>query len=257
MAFWGGANIGDAATLLALGGEEAREAFLAGAIVLFHDGGAQGRDLTLVEPDGTRHERLPYAVVPAVVPYGSVPTVLIPEPTAARLGLEAEPVESFVIRLPRAVTDADAAAAGALIGETEATVIIERGPGRSGDAFRLLLVLASLAFALATTGIAVALGEAEARPDQRALLALGADPSVRRRITAARAGVLAAIAGSLAVPAGLLPVWGLLLPRGTPIVAPLLEIAAAMVVLPLAAVLGAALLSRPLGPWSAYRTATR
>ena len=57
--------------------------------------------------------------------------------------------------------------------------------------------------------IAVALGEAESRPEQRTLLAIGADPRLRRRITAARAGVIAILGGLLAVPSGRLPVWGL------------------------------------------------
>ena len=103
------------------------------------------------------------------------------------------------------------------------------------------------------TGVAVALGEAETRPDQRTLLALGADPAVRRRITAARAGVLATIAGVLAVPAGLLPVWGLLFTAEAPIVLPLPEVLGTLAMLPLTAILGAALLSRPIPPWSAYR----
>lgn len=71
---------------------------------------------------------------------------------------------------------------------------------------------------------------------------------------AARAGVLAAIAGVLAVPAGLLPVWGLLFTAQAPIVVPIPEVLAALAVLPLSAVLGAALLSRPISPWSAYRS---
>jgi len=133
------------------------------------------------------------------------------------------------------------------------SVNVERGPQRPGEAFRLLLFMASLAFALSITGVAVALGEAETRPDQRTLLALGADPAVRRRITAARAGVLAIIAGVLAVPAGLLPVWGLLFTAEAPIVLPLPEVLGALAMLPLTAILGAALLSRPIPPWSAYR----
>jgi len=101
--------------------------------------------------------------------------------------------------------------------------------------------------------VAVALGEAEARADQRTLLAVGADPRIRRRIAAARAGVLALLAGVLAVPAGLLPAWGLLSSRETPLVIPIPELAVALVLLPAAAVAGALLLSRPIPAWSAFR----
>jgi putative ABC transport system permease protein len=87
------------------------------------------------------------------------------------------------------------------------------------------------------------------------LLALGADPPLRRRIAAARAGVVAILAGLLAVPAGLLPVWGLLASRGSPLVLPWPEVAAALVVLPLLAMAATFVLSRPIPPWSAFRDA--
>ena len=73
-----------------------------------------------------------------------------------------------------------------------------------------------LLFAVSVTGIAIALGEAVPRPEQRSLLALGADPRLRRRIAAARAAVIALLAGVLAVPAGLLPIWGIFVSRGSP-----------------------------------------
>lgn len=56
----------------------------------------------------------------------------------------------------------------------------------------------SLLFALTVTGIAAALGEAESRPEQQTLLAVGAHPRLRRRITAARAGIIVLLGGLLA-----------------------------------------------------------
>jgi uncharacterized membrane protein YfcA len=109
-------------------------------------------------------------------------------------------------------------------------------------------VSASLLFALTVTGIAVALGEAESRPEQQTLLAVGADPRLRRRITAARAGIIALLGGLLAVPAGLLPVWGLLLSRRSP-----LEVVAVVALLPVLAIAATWLLSRPIPDWSAFR----
>ena len=117
------------------------------------------------------------------------------------------------------------------------------------------MLFASLLFALSVTGVAVALGEAESRPEQRTLLALGADPRVRRRIAAARAAVIALLAGVLAVPAGLLPIWGLLMSRGSPLIVPVPEIVAALVVLPLLVVATTFALTRPIPPWSNFRGA--
>jgi len=156
--------------------------------------------------------------------------------------------------LPRPVVDADVATAATIASqqpETRADASI--APTRPDETFRLLLVFLSLLFALTVTGIAVALGEAESRPDQRTLLAIGADPGIRRRISAARAGVLALMAGLLAVPAGLLPAWGLLASRGSPLVVPYTEVFAAVIVLPVAAILGALLLTRRIPEWSALR----
>ena len=135
--------------------------------------------------------------------YDNLPDAVISSGTAARLGLVATSVDRYLIRLPHPVTGSDSATASdraAAVADTVANW--EVGPQHLGEAFRMLLLVASLVFALSVTGVAVALGEAEARPDQRTLLALGADPTVRRRITAARAGVLASIAGVCCGPCG-------------------------------------------------------
>ena len=259
---FGGPAVGDEELLRALGGEEAIEEFRQGHLILFSDHALTGPavisiDRETPEPGEPREEvigEVPYRVLATEVPNGSVPGAIMSRETAQRLGIVAEQETQYLIRLSHAVTDQEMARAGE-IAQThpQASVNVERGPQRPGEAFRLLLFMASLAFALSITGVAVALGEAETRPDQRTLLALGADPAVRRRITAARAGVLATIAGVLAVPAGLLPVWGLLFTAEAPIVLPLPEVLGTLAMLPLTAILGAALLSRPIPPWSAYR----
>ena len=118
-----------------------------------------------------------------------------------------------------------------------------------------MMLAASLLAALTVTGIAVALGETEARPDQRTLLALGAPRGLRRRVTASRGLVIAVLAGLLAIPAGLLPAWGVLMRLGWPLVVPIPEVIGAVVILPLAAVAGGLLLGRPIPEWSARRDA--
>ncbi len=261
-AYFGSPAVGDSDLLLALGGEEALGEFRQGHLIVFAEQEVSGpavmsRKVESLGARGAVEEiigEIPYRALATEVPSGSLPLAIMSRETAQRLGIVAGQETQYLIRLSHVVTDQEMARAGA-IAQThpQASVNVERGPERPGEAFRLLLYMASLAFALSITGVAVALGEAETRPDQRTLLTLGADPAVRRRITAARAGVLATIAGVLAVPAGLLPVWGLLFTAEAPIVLPLPEVLGALAMLPLTAILGAALLSRPIPPWSAYR----
>ena len=266
-------TIGDAQLLTALGAESGEPTLDAGGVVLvlpYRQETVNGATVTRAPPaidqatvvvdDASSGEQLSavtiasFTVATHLADGGSVADAVISTSTAEMLGLQPIATETYLIRLPRPVVDADVATAATIAGqqpETQADASI--GPTRPDETFRLLLVLLSLLFALTVTGIAVALGEAEARPDQRTLLAIGADPGIRRRISAARAGVLALLAGLLAVPAGLLPAWGLLASRGAPLVVPFTEVVAAVIVLPVAAILGALLLTRRIPAWSALR----
>jgi putative ABC transport system permease protein len=246
--------IGDENLMRALGAGSAIPDLRTGSVILFSAHAADIQQALIRSGSGPREGTLPARVVATGQTYAMLPGAVVSADAAASLGLRPGIAGMFVMRLPHAVTQADIDDASLLAAKSADTAVNwETGIQRPGDAFRLILVIASLLFALTITGVAVALGEAEARPDQRTLLAIGADPRIRRRITAARAGVLAAIAGVLAVPAGLLPVWGLLATRHVPLVVPLPEVLVAMAVLPVAAVVGAALLSRPISTWSAYR----
>jgi putative ABC transport system permease protein len=188
---------------------------------------------------------------------GRFATMFIAPETAARLGFrpyDLEPVSDFVIRLGRPVTEEDLEIAASLLADTRFTFADASLPRADpNDLAGLIVTFLSVVLALTITAIAVALGESESRADQRALLAIGADPSLRRRIVAARAGVIALMAALLAIPAGLLPVWGLLASRDQPVVIPLPELLAIVVLLPLAAIAGALLFSRPIPAWSAFR----
>jgi putative ABC transport system permease protein len=179
--------------------------------------------------------------------------------TAARLGFrpyDLEPRTEFLIRLDRSVTERDVEFAASLLGDSPSTFAEAALPRANPTDMGLIVAVLSVVLALTITAIAVALGESESRADQRALLAIGADPALRRRIVAARAGVIAAVAALLAVPAGLLPVWGVLAGRDQPVVIPLPELLAILVLLPFAAIAGALLLSRPIPGWSAFRDAS-
>ena len=254
-------SVGDGELLKALGAEEATPDLLAGAVVLLAKEPAAVTQATIHVLDGggaaITREVVSARLVTTGIDSVDLPGAVISAATAARLGVPTPAVSRrFLIRLGHPVTDADLARAAAVAARyPDAWADAAMGPPRPGDGFRLAMLLASLLFALSVTGVAVALGEAESRPEQRTLLTLGADPIVRRRIAAGRAAVISLLAGVLAVPAGLLPTWGLLLSRGSPLVVPLPEILSALVGVPLLVVAATLLLTRPIPPWSSFRGA--
>jgi putative ABC transport system permease protein len=192
---------------------------------------------------------------------GYLPEAFLPQSTVSELKL-VEPPSGFadlggqgvVVQYDHDVTGADLAAAQAVAARyVDTFALTDLASERPGEGFRFVLIALVLLFAVSVTAIAIALGEAESRPEQRSLLALGADPRLRRRIAASRAAVLALLAGLLAVPAGLLPMWGIFTSRGSDLAIPTLEIAGAVLVLPILAVASAWLLSRPIPEWNAFR----
>lgn len=249
--------IGDEAMLAALGGATAAQAFRDGAVIVFAPADTRvpaAPALELLDADYMpTGQAFPVDVAivpidPEAVSHRGLAAGLIPVATAVELGLTPDPAaDRYTIRLGHAVTQADLDAAAALM-PSDGTVSVT-APIRPPDStigIRLLMLGAALVVALSVTAVAVALGESEARPDLRTLLTLGADRRLRRRVTAARGAVLALLAGVLAVPAGLLPVWGVLMNSTLPIVVPVPEVVAAIVVLPLMAIVGGLLLGRPL-----------
>jgi len=244
--------------LAALAAEEAAPALLAGrAVILTKDPLSLSQvSVVIWRQDGVEVTTLPASAVAVGVDpnRAGTPGVLVTEALAAKLRVRPDAEDGYLIRLPRAVTDVDVSRAGMLVSEyPETYAYADVGPLRPEVVVRWAATVLSFILTLSVAAVAVALGEAEARADQRTLLAVGADPRIRRRIAAARAGVLALLAGVLAVPAGLLPAWGLLSSRETPLVIPIPELAVALVLLPAAAVAGALLLSRPIPAWSAFR----
>ena len=212
------------------------------------------------DPTTITRTTLPVRLVRVPVPGGTLPGLFLPPATIRQLGLvdpqgtpgyEAAP---YVVRYDHPVTDADLAHAQDVASRfIDTNAFIDVPPTRQGGEFRLLIIGLVLLFAVSVMGIAIALGEAESRPEQRSLLAIGADPRLRRRIAASRAAVMALLAGLLAVPAGLLPIWGIFVSRGSTLAVPTIEILGAVVVLPVLAVVSSWLLSRPIPDWNAFR----
>ena len=267
--------VGDERLLVAYHGEAALDAFRAGSAVVLESSGAgqdwavsgstgrvvrQAYDEVTGQSASTDVGAVPVVRVPARADTDHATVAVMPAATAASLGLDIDQGQTqYLVRLDHDVTAADTERAGAIAIAADPAADVT-GPLPPPDpmlVFRMVLLVAALVTALVVTGIAVALGEIEARPDQRTMLALGAPRGLRRRITASRGMVIAALAGLLAVPAGLLPVWGVLVPLGWPVVVPIPEVIGALVVLPLAAVAGGLLLGRPIPEWSARRDEPR
>jgi putative ABC transport system permease protein len=255
-------TVGDAELLKALGAEAAADDLEQGSIVLLTDKPAPLTQMTVhvaSRTDGSDVStvRLPVHVIPLGISFEDLPGAVISAETAARLGVPAGQSQRYILRLGHPVTEADAARVAAIAAKYPDTwTLTSRPPEIAGSGFRIVLIGGSILFALSVTGIAVALGEAESRPEQRTLLAIGADRRLRRKITAARAGVIALLGGLLAVPAGLLPVWGLLVTRNAPLVVPVPEVIAAVALLPVLAIAATWLFSRPIPEWSAFRGPT-
>jgi putative ABC transport system permease protein len=254
--------VGDGELLRALGAESAIAALAEGRAVILTDAPLPVSQALFQAADETGDSYVvPIAVTTANIgidpTLGALPSAVIPSSLAAELGLAAYPfASSYVMRLGRQVTELDVARAGLMVADSSGTwADAPLGPPRPDYAPRLAITILSFVLALGVAAIAVALGESESRPDQRTLLAVGADPRIRRRIVASRAGVLGLLAGLLALPAGLLPAWGLLASREVPLVVPLTEVIVTVLLLPIVAILGALLLSRPIPSWSAFREA--
>lgn len=266
-------GVGTPDFLAAMGAEAAAGDLAEGDVVLLVDQPLDARFVTVaVQESSLVPQSGPYGVVypthysqiqqlPArafvvgAAAGGQFPTALISEQLAARLGFAAAPEQDiFAIRLDHPVTETDIATAASLIADSPNTYAqADPRPIDPSAVERLIASALSILLALTITAIAVALGEAEARADQRTLVAVGADPGLRRRIVAARGGVIALLAATLALPAGLLPVWGLYASRNQAVALPLPELIVTIVLLPVVAMLGGLLLSRSLPPWSAFR----
>jgi putative ABC transport system permease protein len=139
----------------------------------------------------------------------------------------------------------------------QAGVYVERGSSSSPDT-QALLILAVVAglITLGAAAIATGLAAADGRADLVALAAVGASPRVRRGLSLSQSGVIAGLGSLLGAAAGLGGAIAVLFalnrgyadlwPAPTPyrIAVPWLNVAVAVLVMPVVAMLGAGLLTR-------------
>jgi putative ABC transport system permease protein len=203
-------TVGSTEVLQAIGADSAAVAALeAGEVVVIDGGEDQPREehesIEILRGEAPIHR------IKLDTPTQAVAGVIVTRYLLRDLGytVPAEEHGAWLVRLEGSVTREDLGQArGIAAGFTQTTVSVEEGPPDTLVFERTALVI-SVVTALACVAIALALAAAETRPDQQTLLAVGADPRLRRIMAAGRALLLSAIGALLAVPAGLLPVWGL------------------------------------------------
>ena len=253
----GGLFVGGGGLLAALGAQRAAEDLAAGKVVGVGHGTVDGGRVALHRADFRDGRagavRDPQAkVVPAVQidgrPLLATIRYAISAGAAHRQGLVTES-QGTLVRAPHAITPAELhAARAALAPYPELTILAGPGTPPQSVSTSLLALLFGVSAAVALTVVAamVGLAQAEASPERRALVAVGASPSVLRRTAAASAGLLALLGGLLAVPAGLLPLAAIYAasPAATPLVVPWTGLVVATVLVPLLAAAGGATLTK-------------
>ncbi len=239
----------------------AAAALHAGKVVVDHPRYLDGGQVTLTitssdlfdkTKDKTRTAEVPGYALPS---RPRAPITLMTWQTARSLGLD--PVPSIVLAATsRMPTVAEQDRLQSALG-LQASVYVERGPTPASNT-QSLLVLSIVAglITLGAAAIATGLAAADGRADLGTLAAVGASPRVRRGLSLSQSGVIAGLGSLLGAAAGLGGSVAVLLalnrgyadvwpaPTPYPIAVPWLNVAVALLVVPLVAMLGAGLLTR-------------
>ena len=191
----------------------ARAALEAGGMVVFdasHVGDGRGvvevatYDATSGRMAGVRSVRVPAVHVP-LDGRGYVTGWLSPQAAAAvgvPVGLDATVVQYDV----PPDDDTEEAISAALADQGQQSLFrVERGYRDAYGIGLLALLLASAVVTLGAAGVATGLAQADGRADQSTLAAVGADPRLRRRLTAFQAAVVAGLGALLGTASGFVP----------------------------------------------------
>lgn len=183
----------------------------------------------------------------------AAPLAMMTADTARSLGLIS--TQSILLATTtRIPTEAEQDRAQGVLGARYAVTVEREIPDESTN----LLVLAIIAglIALAATAISTALAAAEGRADLGTLAAVGASPRMRRILSLSQSGVIAGLGSLIGTIAGLGAALALLIalnqrsaeiwpaPTPWPLTIPWINVAVALVVVPVVAMLGAGLLTR-------------
>ncbi|WP_443071174.1 FtsX-like permease family protein [Streptomyces sp. NBC_01476] len=159
------------------------------------------------EPQGPV-KALPARLITSAQAYGVA--AIVPQQAARAAGIRTVPLGSLFTtsRMPtsaeRQALTGDLAKLG-----TETTTYLERGFQSTNSVVLLALGLFAGLVTVGAAGIATGLAQADAQPDLRTLAAVGAAPRVRRTLSGFQCGVIAAMGVILGTAAGVLPAIGL------------------------------------------------
>ena len=255
--FGGGPVVGSYQDFVRLTGVEsatARQALESGGMLVFEpdrvfDGMGSVEistaDSTTGTPAGTRLVEVP-AVVVVRGPGQVLPNSWLSPEAAATVGVPVV-VNSTVLQYdvpPSDDQEEAVSAALADLGETN-LFVVERGYRDAYGVGLLALLVASAVVTLGASGVATGLAQADARADHATLAAVGADPRLRRRLTAFQAAVVAGLGALLGTVGGFVPtVAYLYADTQMRFVAPWQNLLVIAVVVPAVAALAAGLLTR-------------
>jgi putative ABC transport system permease protein len=258
----GGTEVGAVTGLAERDAAQAAAALRAGKVVVDHPRYLRDGRVTLTvtglgELDAAKKETSRTVTAPgfALPHHARAPVMLMTRQTARSLGIDT--VASIALATTsRMPTIAEHDRLQAALG-IRAEVYVERGPQVSSET-RTLLLLALVAglITLGAAAIATGLAAADGRADLGTLAAVGASPRVRRGLSLSQSGVIAGLGSLLGAIAGLggsvavvvalnrgyADIWPA--PTPYPLTLPWLNVAAAVLVVPLLAMLGAGLLTR-------------
>jgi len=255
--FNGGPVVGSYADFVRLTGVEsavARGALDSGGMVVFEeskvvDGSGSVEVVTSDSSTGrTVDNRL--VPVPAVhVPRGPgdvLPNSWLSPEAAETVGVPVV-VNSTVLQYEVPPTDDQEEAVSAALADLGETNLfrVERGYRDEYGVGLLALLVASALITLGASGVATGLAQADARADHATLAAVGADPRLRRRLTAFQAAVVAGLGALLGTVSGFVPTVAYLYADAQMrFVAPWQNLLVIAVVVPAVAALAAGLLTR-------------
>lgn len=182
------------------------------------------------------------------------PVVIVPPNTARSIGLTVS-MTMAIAQSSRIPTTAEQDRLQAAL--SGAFAYVERGPGPDPNSRNLLMltIIASL-ITFGAAAIATGLAAVDGRPDLATLAAVGGSPRMRRLLTFSQAGVIAGLGSLLGAAAGVGASLAMLFavnrgfdnlwpqPTPYPFIVPWGNVAIAVLVVPLIAMLGAGLLTR-------------
>jgi putative ABC transport system permease protein len=229
-----------------------------GALVADRFAVANGRvtlSLTTAERDSEPRE----AELPALaLPRTDSPVLILSAESVAKLGISSKPAGYVGVtdhQPTQAEEDAFLAAAAKVEGSWQ--IDAHNPPTPEQNPYLVVLAIVAGVVTIGAAGIATGLAAAEGRADLTTLAAVGASPGVRRMLSLSRTGIVAGLGSLLGLLAGLGAAAAVIVGQNQalaytwpsfekplPYVIPWVNVLVSLVVIPLLAMLGAALFTR-------------